>query len=247
MSTTFHALPPTIWRRSFRELTTEAKVVAFYVWSCTSRSSEGLFLLPIGHVVTDTGIDLAQVETAFDELSKADLIRYDIETEVVLDRLALQTMPIRSASDNRIKAAVRRFETVPRTPLRSEFVRLADEHAPALADEIRTVADPFDFPPPSTPNEPPSKDLPRTSEGGSKDLDGGPLRRTFQGPPKDRVELSREEESREELRNTQEVDESQGPGCSWCGQPAMIKAGEVQVGPSDLPWCGWCEPEAMPA
>ena len=147
---------------------------------------------------------------------------------MVLDRTALRFSPLRNGTttdkvtgeikvkpDNRIPAAVRLFENVPETPLKVEFYRLAHEHSPDLANALGMRF-------PSLTLAVDNPDVPFPPEAPSEPLD-----RSSQAP-------SREEASREELSG--EV-----PPCSWCGESALVIAGEVQVGPGDLPWCGWCE------
>lgn len=220
-TTKFHVVSPRLWDRTFRGLTLEAKAVAFYVLTCQHRTSEGLFELSPHHVAVDTGLEVIEVIQAFEELHEADVMSYDPEQEVVLDRQALSTFPIRSPEDNRIKSAVRLFEMVPETPLRAEFLRLAEIHSPALFDAI---SEQVDFVP--LPAEPPERDSP--SDAPTKDLG-----RTLEGPPKDRVEKRRAETRREETssRCVNDGDE----GCD----------GSAEYEDNGTAWCSWCAPSAV--
>jgi hypothetical protein len=146
MPANLHFIRPGVWDKTFRRLSKEAKVVAFYVWTGPTRISEGIFQVAPGHVVADTCLTEQEVLAAFDEVSTAKLIDYDADAEVVLDRLALKRNPLRNGRDEktgevkvdkRIPNAVKRFAQVPDSPLKVEFVALADVYSPDLADALR--------------------------------------------------------------------------------------------------------------
>ena len=221
MPAKFHAVSPTIWDRTQRQLGGPAKVVRYYVQTCPTRVSEGLFQLPLGILVHDTGLSETHARQGLAELEAAGLVSYDEAGEVVLDRVALKVNPIRNGTvrdgprkgevkaDNRIPGALRMFEQVPDSPLKVEFVKLARAHSPDLADAL--VAE-FGV----------------TEEGPIEDPG-----RSLQGP-------SREEQRRVEP-DTRGEDDS-GVRCSRCGEPALKKGGVVDLGPDGKPWCGgWCE------
>jgi hypothetical protein len=145
MPAKFHPVSPTIWDRTQRQLGGPAKVVRYYVQTCPTRISEGLFQLPLGIVIHDTGLTDEQVRQGIDQLAAVGLVSYDEDAEVALDRTALKVNPLRNgvnsrsgevAPDNRIAGALRMFDQVPDTVLKGEFVRLAREHAPDLADAL---------------------------------------------------------------------------------------------------------------
>ncbi len=237
MPATFHTTSPAIWDRTQRQLSGPAKVVRYYVQTCRVRLSEGLFELPFGHLVHDTGLSETHARQGLGELDAAGLVSYDEEAEVVLDRTALLYAPLKNGvikgtgevkPDNRLTAAVRKFGQVPRTALRVEFYRLAREYSPDLADALvfahRDLGEvdvdysdvPFDPPDKRAPSEP----LGSPSEG-----------------------ASREEQSRGEPDKRKSGGGGATP-CHWCGQESLVEAGEVQVGPGEHPWCGWCEAAA---
>jgi hypothetical protein len=196
MPAKFHVVRAGMWDKTFRRLSKEAKIVAINVYTSRLRSNEGLFELSVGHIAADTNLSTDEIREALEELSVAGLVDYDTDNEVVLDRLALKTNPLRNPRDEegepvvdsrtgkpkvdkRIPNAVKLFCQVPESPLKLEFIGLAFKHSPDLADAI-------------TVDEAPYKDL----------------RRTFQAPSKDRVEKEQEQESlrdeQESLRDEQE-------------------------------------------
>jgi len=161
----YHAIVGNVWDRAFRHLSLEAKLTAFYIATSPLSRSEGLFVLPTGHVAVDTGLTVEQVEGALDELTVAGLVDYDPETELVLDRRAAKACQLRMGTnrqtgepepDKRIKSAVAHFERLPSSLLKETFRQLVAENSPALAEAL---------PPPP---EAPWKPLASPSEGASK-------------------------------------------------------------------------------
>jgi hypothetical protein len=230
MPARYHPVAPSIWDRAMRELSGPAMVVRFYVMTCPTRVSEGLFQLPLGHLIHDTGLQPEHVDQALSDLESAALVLYDHDAEVVLDRTALKHNPLRNGlnkktgevkPDNRILSAVKLFEQVPDTPLKLEFFRLAFEYSPDLAQPLgeRFPSLTFATGPhlEDTPFEAPSKPLASPSEG-----------------------ASREEASREEL-SREGGGEGVVPACGHCLKDlSRVIGGEVDL-KDDLPWCGWCE------
>jgi hypothetical protein len=135
MPATYHPVAPDVWDRTMRELSTEAKTVRLYVLTCPSRISEGLFRLPVGIIAHDTALTDETVADALDELQAAGLVAYDLDAEVVLDKTALRHTPLRNGKngpDARIVGAVRKFVSVPDSPLKAEALQLAEIHSPDL-------------------------------------------------------------------------------------------------------------------
>lgn len=184
MAQKFHPRAP--WGPGDRKLSKEALVLADYCSRCPTRTSEGLFSLNLGYIEVDLPLDTAEIVAAFDELSAAKLLDYDAKNEVVLDRTALRLNPLRHPRDKqgervvfsdgphkgelkidkRIPNALRIFESVPESPLKIEFVAMADLYSPDLADAIREASK-YAYP---SPLEAPSEDHARTIEGPSKSL-----------------------------------------------------------------------------
>ena len=192
MPAKYHAVP--VWGREDRRLSQDAKVLRNYVLRAPTRTSEGLFVLPLQYAIADTGLGEDKILDAFGELSRAGLFEYDAENEVALDRISLKVNPLKNPRskdgdpvvnektgepkiDKRIPHAVRLFGQIPDSSLKVEFIVLADRFSPDLAEAIRSDSV-YNFP--ST--EAPSKDH------------ASP----FQGPSKARVETSssREGESK---------------------------------------------------
>ena len=176
MPAKYHLVSPGVWDRTFRGLSTDAKIVAFNVWTCRNRITEGLFELGAGHIAADTGLEVDNVMHALRELHRARIVRYDADAELVLDTRALRTFPLRmgraavkdaegkqvhdasgaplfaAKPDKRIPGAVELFVRLPESPLKAEFLALAAEHSPALADAIhdrlgtKTLARPLQDP-----------------------------------------------------------------------------------------------------
>lgn len=211
MPAKYHPRPP--WNAQDRKLSKDALVLADYLGRSPTRTSEGIFTLALGYVEVDTPLDKAEIMVAFDELSRAKLYDFDVDSEVVLDRTALKTNPLRHPRDKdgerltndktgdlkidkRIPSAVRIFEAIPDSILKVEFVALADLHSPDLADAIREAS---------------THSYPRTSGGPSKDHASnyaypstieGPSKahpRPIEGPSREESESRRGEESRGEV------------------------------------------------
>lgn len=202
MPAKFHAVSPTVWDRPQRLLGAPAKVVRYYIQTCPTRVSEGLFQLPIGIIVHDTGLTENDVRQGLAELEVAGFINYDELNEVILDRVALKVNPIRNGvvregpnqgkpkPDNRLAAALRMFDQVPSSPLKDEFWNLARLYSPDLADAL-------------------------ISEFGATEVaQPKVLPRSLQGP-------SREELSREELEKSVEVE--QGCKVGGCDLPPCFR------------------------
>ena len=130
-----HLISSTLWDQSFSRLSKNAKITYFYVLSAPTRTSEGLYWMPIAYAAADTGLSKTAVVTALRELEEAAYLEYDLEREIVLDRRALRFNPLRGA-DKRIPAAVRKLSGVAESPLFVRFVGLAETYSPDLAVAI---------------------------------------------------------------------------------------------------------------
>ena len=237
MPAKYHAVAPTLWDRTMRELTGPAKVVRLYLMTCPARVSEGLYHLPLGHLIHDTGLKAEHVDQALADLDAAGLVSYDRDAEVVLDRTALKFYPLKHGRDldtgevKRNKAmtsAVRLFASVPPSPLKRELYLLAkqyaEDYADALANHDESLrADPSHVSP---------------TEGGWKG-DG----RGTDGGSRAREELEQELElDKSRAREEPDQGSEEEPSCSWCGDPAKIEKTGRTFDYQGRPWCGWCEP-----
>lgn len=145
MPAKFHQIAPTVWDRTMRRLSPQATVVRVYVMSCANRITEGLFQLPLGIIVHDTGLAEDEVRPALDELEAAGLVSYDEDAEVVLDRTALKYAPLKHGRhpetgevkrNSAMKSAVKLFAGVPPTPLKRELYLLAKHYADDFAGAL---------------------------------------------------------------------------------------------------------------
>ncbi len=152
MPASYHLVPGNLWSHTFRPLSKPAKLLALYLWTSPLRITEGLFVQPVGYIALDTGLTDQQVHAAFGELEKAGLFKYDPDAELVLDTGALKASPLRHKRDadgniavrkdgslkldKRVVPAVRKVRQLPESPLKAEFVRLAWEHSPDLAEAL---------------------------------------------------------------------------------------------------------------
>jgi hypothetical protein len=198
MPAKFHTVSPTIWDRTQRQLSGPAKVVRYYVQTCPTRVSEGLFQLPLGIIVHDTGMSEEHVRQGVDQLESVGLVSYDEDAEVVLDRTALKLSPLKHGRDDKtgevrenraMVNAVRLFDAVPDTWLKREQFRLAETYAPDYAKELAKSdpwlgGDPDDVPFHDPRPQPPKGDA-RGTDGGSM----GGVEKSRGEPDKRRAEV----------------------------------------------------------
>jgi hypothetical protein len=142
---TFHTVSPDIWQnRAFRRMPCDVKAVYFYVLTCPERVSEGLFKLAPESIAAMTSLTLDQVTVGLQELEVAELISWDSEHELVLDRNALQVNPVPQPkpgkrADGRATGFAKRFVRYPPSRLCDEFLALARQYSPYLITEIEQV------------------------------------------------------------------------------------------------------------
>ena len=136
MSPKNYLVPGVVWNRAFRELSRDARDVAFYLWTSPTRKSEGLSPFKVHYAAADLGLDTEQVVTALGELERSGFFLWDDEHEAVLDLHALRCNPLRG-EDKRIPGAVTVYEQFTGSPLLEEMLKLADTHAPDLAKKMR--------------------------------------------------------------------------------------------------------------
>ncbi|MBA2312725.1 MAG: hypothetical protein H0V97_07995 [Actinobacteria bacterium] len=134
----YYETSPNLLDKKFRALRGKdpnAQLVYLYQLFCRHRNSEGLFLLPKPYVVADTAMRLEEVHRAFEALQEAQVIDYDVENEIILDRQALKFLQPRGPKQ--ITGAVRVcIEQLPKTRLKAELLKLAYIYAKDFADAI---------------------------------------------------------------------------------------------------------------
>jgi len=132
MPTTFVSASTRMWNAALRRCSSTARLVRAYVATAPGRATEGLFPMPLGYAAIDTGLSEDQIRTALAELDAAGLVSWDEETDLVLDREALEVANYRSEGDNRVKSAVKLIRNLPASSLVNEFRSLTARYAPAL-------------------------------------------------------------------------------------------------------------------
>jgi hypothetical protein len=145
MPSVFHAVSPSIWQdRTFLRMPCDLKTIYLYVLTCPERVSEGLFKLVPESVSAMTSLSVDQVTVGLQELEEAELISWDSEHDLVLDRHALQVNPVPSPkpgkrADGRAMGFAKRFVRLPPSRLCDEFLTLARQYSPCLIAEIEQV------------------------------------------------------------------------------------------------------------
>ena len=102
------------------------KQLALYFLTCSHRSLEGIFVLPLEYVCADLQWSARRVKKAMAVLNENGFLRYDPATKVMLIRNALRYQC--PESENVIKGAIRRILDLPNTPLLDEFLALTKMH-----------------------------------------------------------------------------------------------------------------------
>lgn len=137
MATTFVATSTRVWSAVLRRCSIAARLLRIYVATAPGKTTEGLFPMPIGYAVNDTGLSNEDIRAAFSELSAVGLVDWDEEHEIVLDREALEIANYSSDADNRIKSAVKLVRNLPASPLIAEFRKLTAQLAHPLERALR--------------------------------------------------------------------------------------------------------------
>ena len=135
MAPKFFPVSPAVWglvRRQGHQVT----LVYLYVLSNPHRSGEGLYRLPITYAAADLDMSAQDVCDAFEKLQRERLIDYDSDTEVMLDRHALLTLPPKSKTQ--LDGAINKLREVPRTVLFLTFHMLARAYAPELEERLES-------------------------------------------------------------------------------------------------------------
>lgn len=135
----------------------DERLVALYLLTCPHRSTEGLFRMPLAYATTDLGWPVERFRKAFDQLLADGFVEYDEEASVCLIVNALKWQ--RPENPNQVKSAVKALEVLPRSPLQSRFVTLAQTLCPTLAQALSEGLGkpPAPTPPPSQPPLSPPK------------------------------------------------------------------------------------------
>lgn len=129
---TYYRVSPSLWR----DFTTDdTRLMATYLLTCKHRTTEGLFVLPMGYIVTDLDWPDRRVRKAFAAILDHGLVRYDETSRVCLIVNALKRQP--PANDNVAKSAIKKLIGLPDSPLLDDFYRLAEEYCERLLQPLR--------------------------------------------------------------------------------------------------------------
>jgi len=104
----------------FLELKPEYKLLFIYLFSNERASVCGLYEIPIRIISFETGLDRAQVQSAFEVFIKADKIKYDFEASVIWVKNMLKYQG--STSNLLHRRIVADIKAVPQCELKEEFV-----------------------------------------------------------------------------------------------------------------------------
>jgi hypothetical protein len=130
MAAKYNHVSPHIWTPAFRELRNsdpDAFELYLYLLTCRHRSSEGLFIAPLGYISIDLGMALADVKAAMASLEERGYVQYDYDFEVVLDRHALDYY---EPYGKQATGALNKIENLPKTPLKVDLLKVAYVNAP---------------------------------------------------------------------------------------------------------------------
>jgi hypothetical protein len=136
MAAKYNHVSPHIWTPAFRDLrNTDTKAFELYLYllTCRHRSSEGLFIAPLGYISIDLGMALADVKAAMASLEERGYVQYDYDLEVVLDRHALDYY---EPYGKQATGALNKIESLPKTPLKVDLLKVAYINAPDFYELI---------------------------------------------------------------------------------------------------------------
>jgi len=112
----------------------DERIMATYLLTCEHRTTEGLFLLPLGYISADLGWSDKRTRKAFDAVVASGLVRYDYDARVCLIVKALKWQA--PANPNQIKAALKKLVPLPDTDLFDGILAAANEHAEKLSEAL---------------------------------------------------------------------------------------------------------------
>jgi hypothetical protein len=136
MTAKYNHVSPHIWTPALRELRntdTDAFELYLYLLTCRHRSSEGLFIAPLGYISIDLGMALADVKVAMASLEERGYVQYDYGFEVVLDRHALDYY---EPYGKQATGALNKIENLPKTPLKVDLLKVAYINAPTFYELV---------------------------------------------------------------------------------------------------------------
>ena len=128
---TYYRIGSSVWH----EFTTDdTRLMALYVLTCRHRTTEGLFLLPMGYASADLDWPEKRVRKALDAILDNGLARYDEKARVCFIVQALKWQS--PGSELQVRGAITRLLPLPPTPLLAELHEQAQQFAQRLAQEM---------------------------------------------------------------------------------------------------------------
>lgn len=120
----YYHVSPRIWEKPWSE---DARYLALYLLSCRHRTLEGLFKLSKAYIADDLGWTAERLAQPFADLVADDFIRYDEQAKVVMIVKALEYQA--PQNPNQVKAAIRKLDDIPETPLLADLLDAAQSLA----------------------------------------------------------------------------------------------------------------------
>lgn len=158
----YNHVHPGIWTPKLRDLRSSAPnafALYLYVLTCRQRKSEGLFQLQPVIAAADLGLTTEEISEALADLEQIGFVVYDHESEVILDRTALDFYEPRG--HNQVQGAINQIANLPRCQmLRHKLWELAMARCSDFAESLEES-----FPGVSTP--------PETEQGDSEGIRRG--------------------------------------------------------------------------
>lgn len=118
-----------------RRSSEDARVLALYLVTCPHRTAEGLFSMRLAYAAADLQWLPERLTEPLAELVEIGFIGWEPDDEVMLLRSALKYQT--PANPNMVKAAMKKIDGLPVTPLTWEFERLAERFCKPLAEQVR--------------------------------------------------------------------------------------------------------------
>lgn len=129
---TYYRIGSSVWREYRHD---DERIMAFYLLTCEHRTTEGLFLLPLGYIPTDLGWTPKRTRKAFEAIVDSGLVRYDSDAQVCWIVKALKWQ--HPVNPNQVTSALRKLVALPETELLDRLYESAVAHAERLAEGMR--------------------------------------------------------------------------------------------------------------
>jgi hypothetical protein len=133
----YHTVANTFWGdRKVRELDPDARLLAAYLLTCPSRTSEGFYSLPFVLAADHLALTPDRLTAAFTAVAGASFAHYDHDAEVVFIEKGLKYNAPKGVKS--ITGAVSALDSTHGSPdLFVRFLAAADHYAPEFASAIR--------------------------------------------------------------------------------------------------------------